>query len=587
MLATLRVPVAGLLLLGLGLASGFAGAQELRNVPRNRTFISQGWDFYNQVPSPTNFSPYAGVLLHQRNSLHYTVNEMLFYTNHNTNEIIPWQAESYRYNAPFTEITLKIRNGVKWSDGQPFTAEDVAFTLDMLKAAAPELVLSSAIKEWVAKAETADPLTLKITLSKPGPRWVQDFLAQGQATRFVVVPKHIWKDQNAKTFGFFDLAKGWPVGTGPYRLVKSDSASVIFDRRESWWALDAKLVQNLPAPERIIYHPAAVEALPQLFTNNDIDVGRALQVGAFEAARARNPGIISWNKTGPVWGAADGCTFRLIFNTQKPPFDDAEVRRAINYAINRDKIADIAYEGSVPKAVMPYASYDAMKAYTARLSDMPEAKELDRPDPKRTEAALSAKKFAKGSNGRWTKPGGDAWPITILMQVGYPTGPVLVDQLQAAGFDAVFQALQDGPFFDAVATGNFEMALGTHCGSVYDPWQTLEHFHGKYAAAPGQKVTNIRSLTRYANKELDALLDQMEARVPSPTDAKYQELVRSATAIVLRDQPEITLAEEFHVLTFNTTYWKGYPSADNAYVAPYLPWEGFNLIVQRLQPTGR
>src|SRR5258708_38569325 len=223
MLATVRAPVAGLLILGFGLLGNAADAQELRSVPRNRTFISQGWDFYNQVPSPTNFSPYAGVLLHQRNSLHYTVNEMLFYTNHNTNQIIPWQAESYRYNDGFTEITVKIRNGVKWSDGQAFTADDVVFTIDMLKAVAPTLVLSSAIKEWVAKAEAPDPLTVKITLAKPGPRFVQDFLAQGQATRFVVVPKHIWKDQDAKTFGVFDLAKGWPVGTGPYRLVKSDS----------------------------------------------------------------------------------------------------------------------------------------------------------------------------------------------------------------------------------------------------------------------------------------------------------------------------------------------------------------------------
>jgi len=65
-----------------------AQAQDLPNVPRDRTLISQGWDYYNQVPSPTNFSPYAGVLLHQRNNLHYTVNEMLFYTNHNDNKII-------------------------------------------------------------------------------------------------------------------------------------------------------------------------------------------------------------------------------------------------------------------------------------------------------------------------------------------------------------------------------------------------------------------------------------------------------------------------------------------------------------------
>src|SRR5258708_38711100 len=88
-------------------------AQNLPDVPRDRTLISQGWDFYNQVPSPTNFSPYAGVLLHQRNNLHYTVNEMLFYTDYNSNKIIPWQGVAWKYNDAFTEVTVTLRDGVE------------------------------------------------------------------------------------------------------------------------------------------------------------------------------------------------------------------------------------------------------------------------------------------------------------------------------------------------------------------------------------------------------------------------------------------------------------------------------------------
>ena len=84
--AALLMSCAGL---GLALALSAASAQEVKDVPRERTLISQGWDFYNQVPSPTNFNPYIGNLLHQRNSLHYTVSEFLFYTNYNTGELIP------------------------------------------------------------------------------------------------------------------------------------------------------------------------------------------------------------------------------------------------------------------------------------------------------------------------------------------------------------------------------------------------------------------------------------------------------------------------------------------------------------------
>ncbi len=311
----MRALLATSLIAGM-LSTGIAAAQGLPEIPRNRTLITQGWDLYNQVPTPTNVSPYNGILLNQRNILHYTVNEMLFYTNHNTNEIIPWQATGWKSSPDFRTVTVTLRDGVRWSDGQPFTAADVVFTFDMLRNSAPDVVFSSAIKEWVASAEAPDPHTVIIHLSKPGPRWPQDFLATGQTTRFVVVPKHIWEGKDPRSFGDFDLAKGWPVGTGPYKLVKSDSGSMVFDRLPHWWAVDTGFVKAMPAPERIIYRPATAEAMPQLFTGNEIDMGRALQVGAFEAAHARNPNLVSWNTHGPIWGVADGCVLALAFNTQ-------------------------------------------------------------------------------------------------------------------------------------------------------------------------------------------------------------------------------------------------------------------------------
>jgi peptide/nickel transport system substrate-binding protein len=571
--------------LGLILAGSAVSAQEIKDVPRERTLISQGWDFYNQVPSPTNFSPYAGVLLHQRNSLHYTVSEFLFYTNYNTGELIPWQAESFTYNDNKTEITIKIRDGVKWADGKPFTAEDVVFTADMLKSVAPDLVLSAAIKEWIAKAEAIDPLTVKLTLTKPGPRFAMDFLVQGTASRFTILPKHVWEGQDPRTFGFYDPAKGWPLGTGPYKLVKSDSGSIIYDRRDDWWAVDAGLVKAMPAVERIVYKPATVEALPQLFTNNEVDIGRSLQIGAFEAGSARNPGLVSWNEQGPVWGVPDGCVFRLAFNTSKPPFDDVELRRALNFAVDRDQIVDIAYEGSVPKAVLPFASYGGLVAYSEKLGNMEQAHAADAVDPARMTELLTKKGYAKGADGSWAKPDGSPLPITIIMMQGNPIGPVIVQQLKSAGFNVVFQALQDAAFNDSVLTGNFEAALNTHCGSFYDPWQTLQHFHSKYALPAGQKPADPRAITRYGNPELDALLNKMEGMIPSVTDETYMGSVRQASEIFLRDLPELVFAEEFHVVTFNTTYWQGYPSAKDPYVAPYPPWEGFAMVIHRLQPT--
>jgi peptide/nickel transport system substrate-binding protein len=569
----------------VGVALSAAQDAPVRDVPRTRTLVSQGWDLHNQVPDPTNLSPYAGVLASQRNVLHYTINELLFYTDHNSGRVTPWQGESWQYNRAYTELTVKIRKGVRWSDGKPFTARDVAFTLNMLKQNAPAMPLSPAIAAWVREVRVVDDLTVHIVLTKPGPRWAKEFLAQGQATRFVVVPEHVWKGQEAKTFRFYDPARGWPVGTGPYRLVKTGADSMVFDRRDTWWAVETGVARSRPEVERVVYKPAALEALPQLYINNDLDIGWPLRVGTFQAARARNPRLISWSQQGPVWGAPDGCVFRLIVNNQKPPFDDVEVRRALNAAINRDQIVDLAFERSVPKAVAPLSSYAGIQQYATAMKEVFAKAGVDAHSPQKTAEILTRKGFKKGADGRWVRPDGARWPITIQMEPGNPIGPVLTQQLQEAGFDAVFQVLQSAAFVAALTAGDFETALWVHCGSLDDPWQTLEHYHGKYAAAPGQKVTHVRTLTRYANPQLDALLDRMEAMEPLPGNPRYLALARDAMEIYLRDLPDITLAEEFHVITLNSTYWTGWPSADNPYVAPYVPWEGYALIIHRLRPT--
>ena len=61
----------------------------------------------------------------------------------------------------------------------------------------------------------------------------------------------------------------------------------------------------------------------------------------------------------------------------------------------------------------------------------------------------------------------------------------------------------------------------------------------------------------------------------------------AALDIALRDVPQIDMLEELHVVTFNDTYWTGWPTAANPYVAPYTPWEAFNIVIHTLKPAGR
>src|SRR5690242_2149910 len=106
-------------------------AQDIKSVPRERTLVHVGWS----AGSPTLTAPqnanWFALGADTRNGHMYQF-EPLFFYNMFKGEHIPWLAESFAYNADFTSLTVTIRNGVTWSDGQPFTANDVAFTLNML-----------------------------------------------------------------------------------------------------------------------------------------------------------------------------------------------------------------------------------------------------------------------------------------------------------------------------------------------------------------------------------------------------------------------------------------------------------------------
>ena len=89
---------------------------------------------------------------------------------------VPWLAESATYNADSSQLTVKLRKGVTWSDGQPFTARDIVFTVNMLKANSPDLLFAFDMKTWVKDVTAPDDLTAKITLTSPNPQFLRPLL---------------------------------------------------------------------------------------------------------------------------------------------------------------------------------------------------------------------------------------------------------------------------------------------------------------------------------------------------------------------------------------------------------------------------
>lgn len=563
-------------------------AQDVADVPRNETLVLTPWgDQPAQFANIDNWHPYLTSVTHQRDVMQYTVNEMMFYTNLNTGELIPWQAESYELSDDYMTATIKLRDGVKWADGVAFTSADVQFTIEALRDAPPELDGAAAFNEWVASVDAPDALTVVINFNKPAPRFIRDYLALGHENHYPTLPKHVWEGQDIATFTNYDPEKGWPLGTGPYKLVVSTNQQEIFDRRDDWWGAETGF-QDMPAPKRITLVPVSSDdAMGQLHIANQVDGGRQLLIGTFEAARVQNPNLASWNTEGPNWGAPDGCDYSLVFNMLKEPWNDLNLRWGINSAIDRQQLSDIGYEGSNHPVAFAFSGYMA-GAYLPEGGPLQqvidESGVLDH-SPELVEQYMTAAGYSMGDDGFWGK---DGESLEVRVRVPAFIQPILApltQQLKNAGFNAV-QAPVDDTWLPDITSGNFDTMVFVHCGSLSEPLETLQHYHSKFSRPLGEAVPNLIAASRYVNPEYDEIIDRMDAIVASSDpDSDYMKDAAAALEIALRDIPQIDLLEEFHVVTFNNTYWTGWPSAENPYVAPYTPWEAFNLVIHNLEPA--
>ena len=562
-----------------------ASSLELKDVPRNRTLVFTHWSdrYRTQHDNVENFNWWLPGNGHAREAMDKGLMEQLFYTNLNTGELIPWQGESFEYNDTFDSIDVVLRDGVKWADGVPFTAHDVKFTLDMVIAASPDLNRSSLYADMIESVVVADDLHFTINLTRPEPRFFVQQFGQGHGSHTAMVAKHVWEGKDPLTFSNYDTEKGWPLGTGGFELVKSTPEVQIYDRRDNWWGEEIGFSEPAQV-ERLMYIPVADDDVAaQLYISNQLDYGPPLLKGTFEAAKNRNPSLRSWNKEGPVWGAPDGCNFVMILNNQKPPFDNVDVRWAINLGIDREELVTLAYEGGMPPVVVPISSYGASQ-YVPLMQDIIDKHDAAGFSLDRSAARMEKAGYSMDSGEYWTK---DGEKIEITLEIPSwmrPMGPVLEKQLQTAGFDIVFKQGEPATIGDRLQMGETEV-IWVQCGSINEPYDTFKSYHSKNSAPPGEVYAGAVQGGRYENAEMDAILDEMESMIHSPNNERYVELARGAMDLFLRDMPVIHLAEERHVIIQNENYWKGWPGVEDPYVAPYPPWNAHYLITLNLKAT--
>ena len=190
--------------------TGASGAQD---VPREDTVI---FDLDRTIRDPENFNWMTdGTGIRRMHGAHQTMWEPLFILNYGTGELDPWLATGFEANADSTEFTVTLREGVTWSDGEAFDADDVVFTTQMAmdneELNAREV---ATIRGQVASVEKIDDLTVRFTLNAPDPRFMVENFGVRIFGSFLIMPEHIWSAaENPATFTFNP-----PIGTGPYEF---------------------------------------------------------------------------------------------------------------------------------------------------------------------------------------------------------------------------------------------------------------------------------------------------------------------------------------------------------------------------------
>lgn len=244
-----------------------------------------------------------------------------------------------------TSVTWKLKEGLTWSDGTPFTAEDVAFTYEFIVN--PEVAtVNAGSYELVESVEALDDTTVQITFKEPNPAWYLVFTG----TEGMVLPKHMFEAYNGPN-GREAPANTMPVGTGPYRVTSFTPGDVIvYEANPNYRDADQLAFSRV----ELKGGGDATSAARAVLQTGDVDYANNLQVEAAILKQLEADGQgqvvtnfgslverIIFNFSDPNQSTADGETSSVEF--PHPFFSDPQVRQAVNLAIDRDTIAAQLY----------------------------------------------------------------------------------------------------------------------------------------------------------------------------------------------------------------------------------------------------
>ena len=545
----------------------------IRDIPRNRTVISA---LKSGLPPTEMWSPYNLGGTHQQ-GIQFFYEPLVYADNLDGNEY-PWLAKSWEYNADATELTYKLREGIFWSDGMPFTSEDVVYTLNTLRDLGSEVRLGGQYEVFVKETVAVDDLTVKIVFNNPSPRFHSTVIAAVGDSATFIVPKHIWEGKDWAEYTAWNAGAG-PVTTGPWRLAFSDIKKRMLDRVascDSWWACKTGF-QNLPQVERYtILDLGDDQSQATALIKNEIDQTHDLAVEVIQTILDQNEYATTWtgDETGS-YGLVSWWPTALHVNNKDKQLGKSEVRWAISRYLDRDLINDFAYATKGKINDWPFPDFKGLQKAVDNLASLEAQYQQGKYDRSDGDARLTAAGYTKNKDDFWADSNGDTIVCNIASFPQFSDlGPVVAETLRQHGIDASYAEPPDA--FAQIAGDSYTCGLFGHNGSQSgDLYKTLNLY----------TTDNASNLYGYSNLAFDAIVEELAETADLN---KVRELEKAAMAIWLEDLPDIPLVEFFNRFATNTCYWDNWPSlVTDPYMNGIAPHTGYPYTLLFLTPTNR
>jgi peptide/nickel transport system substrate-binding protein len=394
--------------------------------------------------------------------------------------IVPELATSWSWSADNTRLTFRLRDGVKWHDGKPFTSQDVKCTFDMLMGKSANRLRKNPRESWyqnVSEVTTSgnDEATFNLKRAQPA---LLALLASGYSP---IYPCHVSAAQ----------MRTHPIGTGPFRFVEfKQNEGIKLTRNPDYWKKDRPYLDGL---EYTIIANRSTAILAFIAGQFEMTFPTEVTIQMLKDVRAQAPKAV-------CVVAPTNVSTNLIVNREKPPFDNADIRRAMALTIDRKAFIDILFEGQADIGATMLPPPEGVWGMPAEM-----LRTLSGYDPdvqkSRAEARRIMDKLGYGLDKRLKLK----VSTRNIAQYRDPA-VILIDQLKEIYFDAELEPVETGTWFSKVARKDYSVGLNLTGGAVDDPDQ---NFYENYACG------SERNYTQYCNKDLEKLFDQQSMEADS------------------------------------------------------------------------